>query len=171
MKILLPAALAAASLATPFAQAQVAAPDPRIIPLPLNPVIPAAQRTCAVKTATGLGYTELRTAPGPKPLAGDIVLINYIGYLAASGATFDQAMASALPVDGVISGFAEGLKLVPKGGIYRLCVPASLGYGAEATGSIPANSDLVFQVELVDRKTAAEVQAMQAEAQAAQPAR
>lgn len=159
MTILLLAALAAGA---------AAAPDPRIIPLPLNPIIPAAQRTCAVKTATGLGYTELRTAPGPKPVAGDIVLINYIGYLATSGATFDQAMTSALPVDGVIPGFAEGLKLVPKGGIYRLCVPAGLGYGPEATGSIPANSDLVFQVELVDRKTAAEVRAMQAEAQAAQ---
>src|SRR5690242_14148673 len=97
---------AAAAAATP-------APDPRIIPLPLNPVIPAAQRACAVKTASGLGYTELRAAPGPKPAAGDVALINYIGYLGATGATFDQAMSAPLPVDGVIPGFAEGLKLIP----------------------------------------------------------
>ncbi|MFT4025859.1 MAG: FKBP-type peptidyl-prolyl cis-trans isomerase [Novosphingobium sp.] len=146
------------------------APDPRIIPLPLNPVIPAAQRTCAVKTATGLGYTELRAAAGPKPAAGDVALINYIGYLAATGATFDQAMTAPLPVDGVIPGFAEGLKLIPTGGIYRLCVPASLGYGAEAAGQIPANSDLVFQVELVDKKTMAEIEAMQAAVQGGAPA-
>lgn len=159
------------SLAALAAAVAAPAPDPRIIPLPLNPVIPAAQRTCATKTASGLGYTELRAAAGAKPVAGDVALINYIGYLAASGATFDQGMSVPLPVDGVIPGFAEGLKLVAKGGIYRLCVPASLGYGAEAAGQIPANSDLVFQIELLDKKTMAEVQAMQAEAQAAQGAK
>lgn len=150
------------------AAATTAAPDPRIIPVPLNPVIPAAQRGCDAKTASGLGYTLLRAAAGDKPVTGDIALIRYIGYLAATGETFDQSAAAPLPVDGVIPGFSEGLKLIPKGAIYRLCVPAAQGYGAEATGSIPANSDLVFQVEVLDKKTAAEVRAMQAEAEAGQ---
>ncbi len=138
-----------------------------IIPVPLNPVIPAEQRTCAARTASGLGYSVLRAATGDKPVAGDVALIRYIGYLAASGETFDQSAAAPLPVDGVIPGFGEGLKLIPKGAIYRLCVPAAQGYGAEAAGAIPPNSDLVFQVELLDKKTMAEVQAMQAAAQAA----
>jgi len=131
-----------------------------ILPVPLQPVVAAANRTCAAKTASGLGYSVLKAAEGPKAGATDYVLISYIGYLAANGQVFDQAAATPMTVDGVIPGFSEGLKLIPRGGIYRFCVPAALGYGAEGAGPIPANSDLVFQVELLDSRTAAEVEAM-----------
>lgn len=154
--------LAVLAAAVPAPVAQV--PNPAIIKLPLQPIVPAVQRACSTKTASGLGYTALRNATGAKPVAGDIALVGYIGYLSATGEVFDQSPAAPLPVDGVIPGFAEGLKLIPVGGVYRFCVPAALGYGASATGSIPANSDLVFQVELFDKKTEVEVQAMQAEA-------
>jgi FKBP-type peptidyl-prolyl cis-trans isomerase FkpA len=165
------AVLAAAAAAAPAPAPTAAKADPRIVPVPLSPVIPAAQRACAAKTESGLGYTALVAGAGAKPVAGDVALIRYIGYLAADGAVFDQSTAAPLPVDGVIPGFSEGLKLIPKGGLYRLCVPAAQGYGAEAAGQIPANSDLVFQVELLDKKTMAEVQAMQAAAEpAAAPA-
>ncbi len=145
--------------------------SPQLIPLPLNPVVPAGQRLCTTKTSSGLGYSVLRAASGPKPGSGDVVLINYIGYLAASGMTFDQAMSSPLPVGQVIPGFGEGMKLISKGGIYRLCVPAALGYGTTATGPIPANSALVFQVEVIDFRSLAEIEAaQQARSQAAKPA-
>lgn len=153
-----------------LAAAATPVPNPAIIKLPLQPIVPAADRACSTKTASGLGYTALRAASGTKPVAGDVALIGYIGYLAATGEVFDQSQAAPLPVDGVIPGFAEGLKLIPVGGVYRLCVPAALGYGPQATGTIPANSDLVFQIELFDKKTEAEVQAMQAEAAKAQAA-
>ncbi len=104
----------------------------------------------------------LKPAEGAKPTKADFVLVNYIGYLAADGTVFDQGMKAAFPVDGVIPGFSEGLQLMPKGSTWRFCVPAALGYGAEVSGPIPANSDLVFQVELVDFKTGAEVEAMRA---------
>ena len=65
-----------------------------------------------------------------------------------------------MPVAGVIPGFSEGLKMMPLGATYRFCIPAALGYGAKPAGQIPANSDLVFQVELLDAKTEAEVEAM-----------
>lgn len=139
-----------------------------IIPLPLNPVVPAGQRLCAARAASGLGYTMLRPATGAKPGTADFVLVNYVGYLAASGAVFDQGMQAAFPVSGVIPGFSEGLQMLAKTGIARFCIPAALGYGAQASGPIPANSDLVFQVELVDYKTSAEIETMR-KAQGAQP--
>ena len=78
----------------------------------------------------------------------------------ATGAVFDQAMQTPMPVGGVIHGFSEGLQLLARGGVIRLCVPPALGYGAQASGPIPANADLVFQIELLDFKTAAEIDAL-----------
>ncbi len=154
-------ALGAALLAPlPAMGAPAPAATAQIIALPLNPVVPADKRSCTAKTATGLGYIQLQAGAGAKPAATDIVLVNYIGYLAASGQTFDQAMTAAMPVDGLIPGFTEGLGMMAKGSTYRFCVPATLGYGAAAQGPIPANSDLVFQVELLEFKTKAEVEAM-----------
>jgi FKBP-type peptidyl-prolyl cis-trans isomerase FkpA len=157
--------LAAVLLAAAATPAPAASPA-GIIPLPLQPVVPASQRTCSAKTASGLGIQTLKPAEGPKAGATDFVLINYIGYLAATGAVFDQAMTTPMQVDAVIPGFSEGLKLIPRGAIWRLCIPAAQGYGAEGSGPIPANSDLVFQVELLDSRTQAEVAAMQAAAAA-----
>lgn len=148
-------AIAATPPKPPVASAQA-------IPLPLNPIIGATQRLCTGKTASGLGTMLLKPAEGAKPTKADFVLVNYIGYLAADGTVFDQGMKAAFPVDGVIPGFSEGLQLMAKGSTWRFCVPAALGYGAEVSGPIPANSDLVFQVELVDFKTGAEVEAMRA---------
>lgn len=140
------------------------------IPLPLNPIVSAEQRLCSGKTASGLGTLNLKPAEGVKPAAADFALVNYIGYLAITGAVFDQSMQAAFPVGGVIPGFAEGLQLMAKGSTWRFCVPATLGYGAQQSGPIPANSDLVFQVELLDFKTAAEVEVLRAAQSAGQAA-
>jgi FKBP-type peptidyl-prolyl cis-trans isomerase FkpA len=142
-------------------------PDNAIIPLPLTPVVPAAQRLCTARTPSGLGYTMLRAGTGARPAADATVLVNYIGYLASTGAVFDQNVQTPMPIGEVIPGFSQGLQLLAKGGIVRLCIPASLGYGAQASGPIPANSDLIFQVELLDFKTAAEMADM-AKARAAE---
>ena len=162
----LPAAGKAVHRAAATAPRPVAAAN-AIIPLPLTPIVPAAQRLCAARTTTGLGYTMLRAGAGAKPAADSTVLVNYIGYLAATGAVFDQGMQTPMPVGQVIPGFSQGLQLLGKGAVVRLCIPASLGYGAQASGPIPANSDLVFQVELLDFRTAAEMADM-AKARAAQ---
>ena len=140
-------------------------PSPDILPVPLNPVVPAAQRVCTARTASGLGTRMLRDAQAPRPAQGDYVLVNYIGYLAADGTVFDQNVSQAFSTGAVIKGFSEGLLLMSKGSIWRFCIPAALGYGEKATGPIPANSDLVFQVELADFKTEAEITAMRAEMQ------
>ncbi len=140
-----------------------------IIALPLVPIVPAAQRLCGARTPDGLGYSMLRLATGPKPAGDATVLVNYIGYLAATGAVFDQGMRSPLPVGEVIPGFSQGLQMMARNGLVRLCIPAAMGYGAQASGPIPANSDLVFQVELLDFKTAGEIEGLRG-APAADPA-
>lgn len=155
-----PARKPAAAKAAPSTAKATPAANNAIIPLPLNPILPPAQRLCSAKTTTGLGYTMLRPANGAKPAEADYVLVNYIGYLAATGAVFDQGVKASFPVAGVIPGFSQGLQMVAKGGIVRLCIPAAMGYGAQEAGPIPANSDLVFQVELIDYKTGAEIEAM-----------
>jgi FKBP-type peptidyl-prolyl cis-trans isomerase FkpA len=164
--------LVAAGATAPQASASAPKPAPAdgsIIPLPLAPIVPAAQRSCTARTPAGLGYTMLRAGTGAKPAADATVLVNYIGYLTATGAVFDQAMQTPMPVSDVIPGFSQGLQLLSKGAIVRLCIPAALGYGARESGPIPANSDLVFQVELLDFRTAAEMADM-AKARAADAA-
>lgn len=132
-----------------------------ILPVPLNPVVSLGQRQCTAVSARGVGTRVLKAGSAARPSQTDVVLVNYIGYLAATGAVFDQNREASFPVGGVIKGFAEGIRTMGRGGITRICVPAALGYAARGVGSIPANSNLVFQVELVDFKTAAEVEALQ----------
>lgn len=152
----------------PAAAQKPVEPNNSIIPLPLTPIVPPSQRLCAARAPSGLGYTMLRTGTGAKPATSDTVLVSYIGYLAATGAVFDQGMRTPLGVDGVIPGFSEGLRMMARTGVARLCIPAAMGYGAQESGPIPANSDLVFQIELLDFKTAAELEEMR-KAQAAPP--
>lgn len=121
---------------------------------------------CATQTASGLGYSVVKAGSGAKPTDSDVVLVNYKGTLAADGKEFDANQRTPFPVSQVVPGFSEGLKLMQKGGSYKLCIPAALGYGAAATGPIPANADLVFTVDLLDYKGMAEIQAMQAQMQA-----
>jgi FKBP-type peptidyl-prolyl cis-trans isomerase len=119
------------------AAAQVAA-------TPTPPVL-----TCTVKTPEGLSYTVIKAGKGERPNAESKVTVNYKGMLTADGTEFDAGQAAQFPVGGVIPGFAQGLQLMQAGGSYRLCIPAALGYGAAGAGPIPANADLVFEVELL----------------------
>jgi hypothetical protein len=104
-----------------------------------------------VATASGLKYKVL--TPGnaaARPTDTDVTLVNYQGRL-LDGTTFDKSeRPTPMPVNAVVPGFSEALKLMGKGGKYRFWLPPALGYGAEAKGPIPANSTLVFDVELVD---------------------
>lgn len=157
-------------LATGIAGPAVAAePAPaaasQILPVPLMPTVGPQFRTCSARTPSGLGTSVLKAGDGPKPGKNDFVLVSYIGYLAANGQVFDQNVTAPLNLDNVIPGFSEGLQAMPRGSTWRLCIPAALGYGAQASAAIPANSDLVFQIELVDSKTVAEVEKMRAEMQ------
>jgi len=129
------------SLILAIAPAQAAAP---IAAKPKPPVL-----TCTVKTPEGLSYTIIKPGKGERPVAESKVIVNYKGMLTADGTEFDAGQEAQFPVGGVIPGFAQGLQLMQPGGSYRLCIPAALGYGETGTGPIPANADLVFEVDLL----------------------
>ena len=106
------------------------------------------------KTASGLQYRVIKEGEGASPTATDIALVTYTGRL-PDGTVFDsnegrQPTPMPLADGALVKGFTEGLKLMRKGAKYQFRIPPELGYGAEAQGSIPANSTLEFDVELLE---------------------
>jgi FKBP-type peptidyl-prolyl cis-trans isomerase len=93
---------------------------------------------------------------GKEAKTGDTVKVDYTGSL-PDGTVFDKSSAdnSGKPVSltlaagKVIEGFVEGLNDMRVGGTRELVIPAALAYGCEAVSSIPANSTLIFTVNLV----------------------
>lgn len=124
----------------------------------------------AVASPTGLMMVTRKPGTGPTPTDADITLVNYKGAL-RDGKVFDAAQRTPLPVKGMIAGFSEALKRMQRGGSYRFCIPSALGYGATAAGPIPANSVLMFDVDLLDFRSEAEIRALQAQMQAIQAQR
>ncbi|MGY4396620.1 FKBP-type peptidyl-prolyl cis-trans isomerase FkpA [Sphingomonas sp. UYAg733] len=118
-----------------------------------------------VETPSGLQYKVLTAGKGAKPTDTDIALVNYEGKL-TDGTTFDKSQQpTPMKVTEVVPGFSEALKLIPKGGKYRFWIKPSLGYGEKVTGPIPANSVLVFDVEMVDFLPEATIRQMQMQQQ------
>ena len=93
------------------------------------------------------------TGTGAVAGAGATVSVNYIGKL-QDGTTFDQSSdhggAQIFSLSEVVPGFAQGIQGMKVGGTRIIIIPPSLGYGARSVGSIPPNSTLIFQVELVE---------------------
>jgi len=130
-----------------------------LLALPVTPVRAAQAKpaapvlTCKVKAADGLSYTVIKPGSGEKAAVNSRVEVNYTGRLASDGSEFDSGKSIKFKVGEVIPVFAQGLQLMQPGGSYRLCIPAALGYGAEGAGTIPANADLVFEVDLLSFTT------------------
>ena len=103
-----------------------------------------------MQTASGLQYKVLVPGSGPTPTETDVALVTYKGAL-TDGTVFDQsATPTPLPVAAVVPGFAEALKLMPKGAQYRVWIKPELGYGASGAGPIPGHAVLVFDIAMVD---------------------
>ncbi len=118
-------------------------------------------------TSSGLQIKTLRGGEGASPTDEDVVLIKYKGTL-RDGTVFDENPQAAMPVAGVVPGFSEALKKMQRGGHYTIWIPGSLGYGPNPpsnpqTGqpALPADALLIFDVELLEFKSRAEVEAMQ----------
>ncbi|RYD77418.1 MAG: FKBP-type peptidyl-prolyl cis-trans isomerase [Sphingobacteriales bacterium] len=109
------------------------------------------------KTESGLFYTIETPGTGDSPKPGQQVSVHYKGYL-LDGKVFDESISKGEPITfpigqgQVIPGWDEGIMLFKKGGKGKLLIPSPLAYGARDSGPIPANSILVFDIELVDIK-------------------
>jgi FKBP-type peptidyl-prolyl cis-trans isomerase FkpA len=107
-----------------------------------------------VTTDSGLQYQDEVVGTGAEAVTGSSVTVHYSGWL-MDGTPFDSSRGRepytlTLGERRVIPGWEEGLQGMKVGGIRKLVIPPELGYGAQANGSIPANSTLVFEVELID---------------------
>lgn len=104
-------------------------------------------------TASGLKYLMLEEGTGAQAAAGKGVDVMYYGML-TNGQEFDNSFKRGQPFSfplgqgQVIKGWDEGIALLKEGSKAVLFIPSELGYGAQGNASIPANSELVFYVEL-----------------------
>jgi FKBP-type peptidyl-prolyl cis-trans isomerase FklB len=105
-------------------------------------------------TASGLQYKIVSDGTGESPKPGEDVQVKYTGRL-IDGTVFDSTdkrggEPARFKVGQVIPGWTEALQLMKKGSKWELYIPSQLAYGERATGAIPQNSTLIFDVELVD---------------------
>jgi FKBP-type peptidyl-prolyl cis-trans isomerase FkpA len=111
-----------------------------------------AKKKGVTVTKSGLQYEVITEGKGPKPKASDMVKVHYTGTL-INGTKFDSSVdrkePAEFPLDHVIPGWTEGVQLMNVGSKYKFYLPSELAYGEQGAGSIPANSVLVFEVELL----------------------
>jgi FKBP-type peptidyl-prolyl cis-trans isomerase len=110
-----------------------------------------------ITTADGLQIQDLTVGTGAEAKSGDTITVNYLGTL-TNGTKFDssydrhQSFTTQIGVGQVIKGWDEGMVGMKVGGKRKLTIPAALGYGSQSAGSIPPNSTLIFEVELLSVK-------------------
>ena len=110
----------------------------------------------AINTASGLRYVISEEGSGPNAPVGSLVEVHYTGML-IDGTTFDSSLDRGEPFEftlgqgQVIRGWDEGIGYFNKGAKGTLYIPSALGYGSNgAGGTIPPNSILIFDIELLD---------------------
>ncbi len=109
-------------------------------------------------TKDGLKYAIIEEGTGAQPDSGDLVTVDYSGFLAKDSTKFDSSVERDEPftfklgAHMVIPGWDEGIALMKKGGKARLVIPPSLGYGNRPNRVIPPNSTLIFDIHLIDIK-------------------
>lgn len=114
---------------------------------------------------TSLEVTDLTLGAGAEAAPGNLLSVNYTGWLYATGAPdnkgtlFDSSSRQGRPFEfvlgagQVIRGWDQGLVGMRVGGLRRLVIPPALAYGAQgAPPVIPPNATLVFEVELLDAR-------------------
>jgi FKBP-type peptidyl-prolyl cis-trans isomerase len=114
------------------------------------------QLTGAQILAGNLQIKDTEVGTGAVAAVGDKIKVTYVGSL-TNGKVFDRStndnngkpVSFTLATGKVIAGWVEGIPGIRVGGTRELVIPAALGYGCTAEGSIPANSTLIFTVQLL----------------------
>ncbi|HEX4032809.1 MAG TPA: FKBP-type peptidyl-prolyl cis-trans isomerase [Solirubrobacteraceae bacterium] len=120
-------------------------------PLSKQPKI-TVPTTPAPKT---LQTKDITTGTGATAAAGDTVVVNYVGALYTNGKVFDSSwsrgttFSTPLAATSVIPGWVDGIAGMKVGGRRELIIPPALAYKNSANGTIPANSTLIFIVDLL----------------------
>jgi len=128
-----------------------ALPTPTVAP---TPIIYNSSPSAVVDLGEGLTYQDFVVGKGQEVKSGDTITVHYKGTL-ENGTQFDSSYDRKEPftvqigVGKVIEGWDLGIIGMKVGGKRILTIPPSLGYGNEQMGSIPPNSTLIFQVELM----------------------
>lgn len=103
-----------------------------------------------VKHPSGMYYEIINPGTGATPAMGSIIFAKYTGKF-VNNTVFDMSEeAIRFPLNTVIDGWKIGIPLIKKGGKIKLLVPSAYGYGCNDYRSIPGNSILIFDIELVD---------------------
>jgi len=113
-----------------------------------------SKQLTATKDPSGLYYITTLAGTGTAPTVASTVEVKYKGSL-INGTVFDQTAADktfTYALSGLIMGWQIGIPLMKEGGKATLFIPSSLGYGANNLGTIPPNSVLIFEIELIDVK-------------------
>lgn len=114
-----------------------------------------AQRDDVETTDSGLQYRVIEEGDGERPAADDVVEVHYTGTL-LNGDEFDSSHSrgepASFPLNGVISGWTEGVQLMSVGSTYEFFIPADLAYGDNPNpqSPIPPGATLIFEIELLD---------------------
>jgi peptidylprolyl isomerase len=101
---------------------------------------------------------EIITGTGPEAKSGDQVTVQYVGVLYKNGKQFDASWDRGEPFTfklgsgEVITGWEVGIEKMKEGGRRELIIPPELAYGSQSNGTIPANSTLIFVIDLLKVK-------------------
>jgi peptidylprolyl isomerase len=147
--------------ATPAAEVINTSPTPTVSASPspeteasATPTPSTTEQETVITTPSGLQYVDLQEGTGAIPQAGQVVTVHYTGTL-ENGTKFDSSYDRNRPFQfklgagQVIKGWDEGLATMKVGSKRKLIIPPDLGYGSRPVGPIPANSTLIFEVELL----------------------